>query len=226
MVTTAGRETGDDAGRQARSRAENFIVLGVLIALVIGAGIFIYEAIPRHPGDDSAEAGFLRDMITHHNQAVEMAMIIHDRTDNPALKMLTTDMVLTQASQIGMMQGWLNVWGVAATGDDPAMTWMGSPVPAGQVMPGMADTGEVARLRTLPSTDAEVLFLQLMIRHHQGGVAMAEAIAQTTSQTQVRQLADSIVMGQQNEMDAMNEMLQARGQPAITAPLPMDMSGH
>ncbi len=226
MATTAAHREETAVTGQGRTRTENYIVLGVLVALLIGATIFIYQAIPKFPGENSAEAGFLRDMITHHNQAVEMAMIIHDRTSNPALKSLATDMVLTQSSQIGMMQGWLNVWGVDATGNDPAMAWMGHPVPAGQLMPGMATPDQVNQLQTLPVPQAEVLFLQLMIRHHQGGVAMAEAILQKSDQTQIRQLATTIVNGQQNEIDAMNGMLKQRNQPEITTPLPMDMSGH
>lgn len=226
MAATVAPGEAASTRDQRRGKLENYIVLGVLVALLAGATIFIYQAIPRFPGENSAEAGFLRDMITHHNQAVEMAMIIHDRTADPALKSLATDMVLTQSSQIGMMQGWLNVWGVDATGNQPAMAWMGDPVPEGKQMPGMATPAQVDQLKTLPVAKAEILFLQLMIRHHQGGVNMAEAILQKSSQTQIRQLANTIVTGQQTEINAMNGMLAQRSQPQITTPLPMDMSGH
>lgn len=225
MATTVVPHEGA-TGSKGRTKVENYIVLGVLVALLAGATIFIYQAIPKNPGENSAEAGFLRDMITHHIQAVEMAMIIQRRTADPALKSMATDMVLTQSSQVGMMQGWLNVWGLDATGNQPAMAWMGDPVPAGQLMPGMATPAQVASLKTLPVPQAEILFLQLMIRHHQGGVNMAEAVLQRSDQTQIRQLANTIVSGQQAEITAMNGMLKQRGQPEITAPLPMNMSGH
>lgn len=55
---------------------------------------------------------------------------------------------------------------------------------------------------------------------------MAQAILQKSDQTQIRQLANTIVAGQQGEITAMNGMLTQRGQPQITTPLPMDMSGH
>lgn len=226
MAATVAPGDAMGVAEQRRTRLQNYLVLGVLVALLAGVTIFIYQAIPKFPGENSAEAGFLRDMITHHNQAVEMAMIIRDRTSDPALKSLATDMVLTQSSQIGMMQGWLNVWGVDATGNQPAMAWMGDPVPEGRQMPGMAAPAQVDQLKTLPVPQAEVLFFQLMIRHHQGGVNMAEAILAKSDQTQIRQLANTIVTGQRSEIDAMNGMLTQRGQPAITDPLPMDMSGH
>lgn len=224
-ATAAPGETATATGR-GRTRVENYIVLGVLVALLAGATIFIYQAIPKYPGDNSPEAGFLRDMVTHHIQAVEMAMIIQGRTSDPALKSLATDMVLTQSSQVGMMQGWLNVWGLNATGNAPAMAWMGDPVPAGQLMPGMATQAQVDEVKTLPVPQAEILFLQLMIRHHQGGVNMAEAILQKSDQAQTHQLANTIVSGQQAEITAMNGMLKQRGQPEITEPLPMNMPGH
>src|SRR5690348_3170635 len=91
------------AAKTGRTKVENYVVLGVLVALLAGATLFIYQAIPKYPGENSPAAGFLRDMITHHIQAVEMAMIIQGRTPDPALKSLATDMVLTQSSQVGMM---------------------------------------------------------------------------------------------------------------------------
>jgi uncharacterized protein (DUF305 family) len=67
---------------------------------------------------------------------------------------------------------------------------------------------------------AEVLFLQLMIRHHQAGVDMAEAVLALSDQKQVTRLAERIVQSQQTEIDTMNAMLVARGQQPITDPLP------
>lgn len=63
--------------------------------------------IGRTPGDASADAGFARDMATHHAQAVEMAMIVHSRTDDPEVATLAMDIALTQQSQIGIMRTWL-----------------------------------------------------------------------------------------------------------------------
>jgi uncharacterized protein (DUF305 family) len=48
-------------------------------------------------------------MMVHHAQAVEMAEIVRDRTENPQTRTLATDIALTQQAQIGQMQGWLAV---------------------------------------------------------------------------------------------------------------------
>ncbi|MBA2276321.1 MAG: DUF305 domain-containing protein [Chloroflexia bacterium] len=216
--------TASEARGSSRSwvdRRVGLFGLVALVALAIGVAVFVFQLIPRDPGEDSAEAGFLRDMSEHHLQAVEMALIIHDRTGDEELGYLTTDIALTQNSQVGTMQGWLDVWDLSPNGEDPPMTWMDHPITEGR-MPGMAAPDEVERLRTIPVDQAEVLFLQLMIRHHQGGVAMAEALLERSDQPQVTRLARSIVAAQRSEIEAMNQMLQQRGQPPITDPLPAD----
>ncbi len=194
------------------------LALGVLAAIVIGASVFAWVAWPRDPGNDSAEAGFLRDMFVHHSQAVEMAMIIRDRTEDETLFYMATDIALTQSTQMGTMQGYLDIWGLPLTSDDPAMTWMGMPTDG--LMPGMATDEQIQQLRDLPVDEAEVLFLQLMIRHHQGGVEMAEAALERCDEEHVRDMAQRIITLQSGEIDAMNQMLVARGADPITDPLP------
>lgn len=57
------------------------------------------------PGEDSPEVGFARDMMLHHAQAVDMATLVRDRTDDPDMRQIALDMLLTQQGQIGRMQG-------------------------------------------------------------------------------------------------------------------------
>ena len=192
----------------------------VLFALVVLA----WQLWPREPGDSSAEAGFLRDMFEHHSQAVAMAMIIRDRTDDPELFAMATDIALTQSTQMGAMQGYLDVWGLPLSGQDAPMTWMEHSVDG--LMPGMAATEDVQQLSELPVAEAEVLFLQLLIRHHQGGVEMAEAYLERGSQAQVTLMADRIVLLQNAEIDVMNDMLERRGESPITDPLPDNHEDH
>ncbi|MDQ3044590.1 MAG: DUF305 domain-containing protein [Chloroflexota bacterium] len=190
------------------------------IAVVASISLVVWRLAPTTPGSSSAEAGFLRDMSAHHEQAVEMASAIRFRTDDEQLHFLTTDIVQTQLVQIGMMLGWLDIWNLSPTGDDPPMTWMDHPITEGR-MPGMAEPAEVDTLAILPVAEAETRFLRLMIRHHQGGVGMAQAMLSRTDQPEVTRLAEAIVAGQQFEIDAMNALLEARGEAPITDALPM-----
>jgi uncharacterized protein (DUF305 family) len=178
-------------------------VILAVIALVLAGWIFIN----RPPGEDSVEAGFARDMIVHHDQAVAMALSMRDRTANPEIKSLATDIILTQENQMGQMQGWLNVWGLPGTGLAPHMAWMDHPTPG--LMPGMATPEELAHLDQLTGTAADDEFLRLMIAHHQGGIAMAEAALERSSNEQVRDLATSIVTSQTSEIKAMQDLMES-----------------
>jgi uncharacterized protein (DUF305 family) len=191
----------------------------VAVAALLGflAGSSLRDAAP---GDDSAEAGFARDMAIHHAQATEMAEIVRDRTTDPTIRLLASDIALTQQSQIGRFQGWLDAWGLPVTGADDPMTWMGHPT-SGR-MPGMASPEDVASLETLAPDEMDVRFLQLMIPHHQAGVLMADAIMDVTDLPEVEALARGISESQAAEIQYMRELLTERGavetEPEVTLP--------
>lgn len=84
----------------------------------------------------------------------------------------------------------------------------------GALMPGMATRSELDRLRKADGKQAEILYLQLMTDHHKGGVAMARGCARLCTVDVERRLAQGMVEAQQSELDAMAQMLAARGGPA------------
>ncbi len=183
-----------------------------LLAVVFGALAVTVLALyltSRPPADDSAEAGFARDMMVHHAQAVEMAEILRDKPVSPRMQTLAKDVSLTQQAQIGQMQGWLAVWRLPMTGTEPAMAWMGHPT-TGR-MPGMATPEEIEALRKASPEQAERRFLQHMIPHHQAAVPMAEAVLDETDRPEVRRLAEGIIASQKAEIEVMREMLEDRG---------------
>jgi uncharacterized protein (DUF305 family) len=179
----------------------------------------------RMPGDDSAEAGFARDMATHHAQAVEMGFIIRDATHDAPLRSLAADIIVTQSAQRGMFMSWLQQWGLPQASKGPRMAWMGSagandpmasmPGMDGMtglpLMAGMASAAELDTLRHATGRDAEVLFLQLMIRHHEGGVLMARALLARSTRADVVILVRGIDRGQMGEIQTMTAMLKEHG---------------
>ena len=173
---------------------------------VLAAGValaLLLASVP--PGNDSPEAGFARDMIVHHAQAVQMAEIVRDKTNSDPMRLLAADISLTQQAQVGIMQGWLGVWGLLITGEEPAMAWMGHPMDG--PMPGMATPDEITRLSQLPPDRANVLFLRLMIAHHEAAIPMAQAILKRTDEPEVRQLAKAIEKSQKAEIKNMKAMV-------------------
>lgn len=177
------------------------ILLAALAAwVVMGAG---------NPGENSAEAGFARDMMEHHDQAVEMSAIILQRSDDELLGFLATDIMLTQQAQLGQMRGWLDAWGLHPVNAGPAMVWMDHPT-TGR-MPGMASPEDIQRMKEIPVNEAEGLFLELMIIHHVAGVEMADAALERTDHEAVVPLARSMSEAQMIEIDLMQDMLVERG---------------
>lgn len=183
-------------------------VLTAVAVLVSVASLALYVS-DRPPGEDSAETGFARDMAVHHAQAVEMAQIVRENTDDPAIRNLASDMAITQQGQIGRMQGWLSVWGLPISGSSERMQWMGHEV-EGQ-MPGMAPPEELNELRNAEGEEADEIFLRLMIPHHQAAVPMSEAVLERSDNEAVTGLAEAIIASQSSEIQIMREMREERG---------------
>ncbi|KJC63166.1 Uncharacterized conserved protein, DUF305 family [Agreia bicolorata] len=212
------------------------VIAGALVLTVGLAGGWILAARSADPTSSSVEAGFARDMQTHHDQAVEMALIVRDLTDDPDIRGLAYDIATSQAQQSGQMYAWLNDWGVPQARPGETMEWMSAPTldgSAGQghdhgipattdatsstsasaesgVMPGMASEADLERLRNASGSDAEVLFLTLMIAHHKGGVEMADAVLARSTHPLVTTLARAIVFAQSGEIDYMESLLASR----------------
>jgi uncharacterized protein (DUF305 family) len=219
--------TGDGGGRALRTAL--LAIVGVAL-LLLGGGLAVALGIGRAevPAADSVDAGFSRDMATHHLQGVEMANLALERSEDPAVRGLAFDISATQTNQVGRMQGWLVLWGVPLTGGE-VMAWMADEGDAhsghgsgmamtGAVMPGMATDEELAELGTLTGTDFDVQFLRLMIRHHQGGKGMADDAAEHGDVAAVRSLAASISTSQAVETSVMTTMLTERGGTPFPAP--------
>lgn len=197
------------------------IMLAVLVIIASTGAVMALRG--DDPGGDSVEAGFLRDMVTHHGQAVEMSLIVYRRTTSEDMVTMTYDMATTQQAQNGMMIATLDLWDLSQTGSEPAMSWMGHPTTG--LMPGMATSGQVESLRTLPPDQADVLLLQLMIVHHRAGVDMANALLERSDNDDARRLAMAFSRSQETEIANMDAMLVDRGQPTVDGTSVPAMSG-
>ncbi|MEO1659277.1 MAG: DUF305 domain-containing protein [Pseudomonadota bacterium] len=124
-------------------------------------------------GDD---VRFMQDMIPHHQQAVVMANMVGERTNNESIIEIASKIRASQADEIAFMQSWLterdqmapSVEGEHAGhhGGHHMATHMT------HEMMGMATPEQLAQLEASEGTDFDRLFLQLMIPHHQGAITM------------------------------------------------------
>jgi uncharacterized protein (DUF305 family) len=204
------------SGGGGRGRRITMIAAVVVLLVGIGLGYAAGRLTPvlTAPGNDSAEAGFARDMTVHHGQAVHMGMVEYDRGQDSTLRRMAYDIATSQEYQIGVMEGWLREWRLPLTTDQPPMAW----VPNGQGMlqpdgrmPGLASKEELTKLENSSGKDADILFCQLMLRHHLGGIHMIDAVLQATDNDRVHDLAEQMRIAQQGEIEAMREMLKAWG---------------
>ncbi|GGU53581.1 DUF305 domain-containing protein [Lentzea flava] len=228
MTSPEETETGRPSG-VARTLV---ITAAVLAVLLLGAAIGLLVKLPGSttsaaPASGSVDVGFCQDMAVHHLQGIQMANIARDRTTDPDVRQLAFDIASTQLEQVGRMKGWLMMWNEHEQSPNGVyMAWMNdagihghgatTAEPGKPLMPGMATTEELTKLRGLSGRDLEVYFLQLMIRHHTGGAPMAEFAAQRAGQPFVRTLADNMLKSQTAELDVMKDLLAKRG----AAPLP------
>lgn len=231
-ITTEDATDLDPAPASAGPARWLVTVLVAVIAVALGVAGFalgsvsgsrdLSSAVPV-PADNSVEVGFARDMITHHLQAIEMAGVTRDHSTDPAVRLLAFDIETSQLDQVGQMRGWLEVWGKNPNNPGEPMDWM----PASDshmnhsvdgLMPGMATTDQLAALRKARGKTLDVMFLQLMINHHQGGLPMAQYAIDHASQPLVRSLAQAMVKTQSAEVINMERMLRDRGASPLPPP--------
>ncbi|MGO4689809.1 DUF305 domain-containing protein [Glaciibacter sp. 2TAF33] len=198
------------------------LVTAVMVGLVGWSAGRLSTLDNPDPSNTSAEAGFARDMQVHHDQGVELSLIVRDRTDDEATRLLAYDIITTQGQQSGQMFGWLSAWGLPQAPSEPSMTWMTRPGrgdgghqhsrsdPAhapGEPMPGLATPEQIESLRAATGAEAERIFLTLMIAHHQGALDMADAVLDRATDTTVLSFATGVVASQKSEITLMESML-------------------
>lgn len=115
-----------------------------------------------------ADVAFMQGMIAHHAQAVEMTALLRTRTERNDMRRMAERIELSQADEIVMMREWLRARGQAESGA-PARHEHG-----GGAMPGMLTPAQMRQLADARGTAFDRLFLEGMIAHHEGALAMVE----------------------------------------------------
>ena len=192
-------------------------LVGVLAAALVFAVGYATSSLVRQastPGTDSVEAGFARDMSTHHAQAVEMALIAYPKVTRTEVRTIAYDVATSQEYQIGQMNTWLVDWHLSPNSGRPPMAWMPNGTkelsPAG-LMPGIATNAQLDQLKSATGKQADILFLQLMIRHHLGGIHMIDGLLAKSHDAQVRTAAEGMRANQSSDVDAMQKLLSDLG---------------
>ena len=148
-----------------------------------------------------ADVRFMQGMIAHHAQAVVMSRMAAARRASPRVLKLAQKIDLAQAGEIALMQDWLRAY-QQFTPD--TSSWRG------MTMPGMLTTPELAQLEASRGADFDRLFLQLMIRHHQGALSMVADLLKSPRAAQevdINVFANDVETTQMAEIGLMRQML-------------------
>ncbi len=177
------------------------------------------------PRYTAADVQFMQHMIVHHAQALEMAGLVPARTRTEAIRLLAQRIEISQRDEIALMRRWLEARGEAAP--DPAAHahhagggGAGGAGGADQApMPGILSAADLARLAAARGPAFDRLFLELMIRHHEGALVMVKRLFGTPGAGQeaaVFRFASDVDTDQRAEIARMRSLL--RSLPPDSAP--------
>lgn len=176
--------------------------------VLIAAMAFLVGAIAYVVGDDRGSAdplnatdvGFMQDMSLHHDQAVQMSLLLLAKDDiDPAMRSFAQEVVLGQRYEQGIFSATLDRYGHESYPGDSVMGWMGEPQPA-DTMPGLATQEQLDQLEAAQGEDAEALWIALMSEHHLAGLHMADYAARHGKDDTTVNLAKAIVKNQRSEV--------------------------
>jgi uncharacterized protein (DUF305 family) len=131
------------------------------------------------PPASQADVEFMKEMIMHHAQAVEMTALIPSHTKNPELASLGARISRSQSDEIKFMKRWLDARGESTAMPMPGMPEMDIPQAEVMLMPGMLTPQQMEALRNATGNDFDRLFLSGMIQHHNGALTMVKELFNT-----------------------------------------------
>lgn len=178
-------------GTVARLRA----ACGVAVLAVLLAGCA--AAAPPVADFNDADVTFVRTMLQHGQQGAAMADLAAKRATRPEVARLAVDLRAAQAPEASRLTGYLDSWRAGAPETPPTA-------------PGHGDRAQydpVAELANVTGAQFDTLFLQLMIAHHQSGIAAARREVTDGRNAGAVQLAGAIVTDQGAEIDRMQQLM-------------------
>jgi uncharacterized protein (DUF305 family) len=151
-----------------------------------------------------ADIRFMQGMIGHHAQALEMTALLPSRTARADMRLMGQRIELSQADEIKFMERWLQTRGQVVPDSHAHHT------PDAVLMPGMLTPDELARLAAAAGTEFDRLFLEFMIKHHDGALIMVNDLFTTEGAGQEAEIfafASDVDTDQRIEIDRMSALL-------------------
>ena len=157
-----------------------------------------------YTGDD---VRFMQGMIGHHAQAIVMADMVKSRTSREQMHLMAERITISQRDEIAFMERWLKTRGEEVP---PADAHHHAAMGHGALMPGMLTQAELDTLAKASGTEFDKLFLQYMIKHHEGALSMVRELFTKPSSGQQPELfvfASDVDADQSAEIKRMRALL-------------------
>ena len=158
-----------------------------------------------------ADVRFMQHMLVHHAQAVEMVELLKTRAASETVRRLGERIAQSQEAEMELMQEWLLSRGLPVSVPDPHAGHHGhAPDPNSPLMAGMLSPAQMAQLAAASGPAFDRLFLEGMIRHHQGALDMVEDLLSapdTAEDPMLSDFASSVTADQSAEILRMQSIL-------------------
>jgi uncharacterized protein (DUF305 family) len=168
---------------------------------LLSADVAIQIADTSHTPDDIE---FMQDMMVHHQQALDMAVLAKDRTNFPGVLDASGRIEASQADEIAFMTQWLTTRG------EPLINQLHAGDERHHVMMGMATPAQMKGLSDVSGSDFDRHFLTLMITHHEGALEMVETLMEQPGAAYdptLFEFTTDIVNDQEKEIERMHGLL-------------------
>ncbi|MEZ5177975.1 MAG: DUF305 domain-containing protein [Acidimicrobiales bacterium] len=188
------------------------VVLLVAVAFLAGTVGWAVSERTRDPLNE-VDVGFMQDMGYHHDQAVQMSLLLLAKPDVPRdLRGFAQEIIMDQRFEQGVFNAILDRFGYPAEPGETVMDWMDTPLPRDS-MEGLATDEQMQQLRDAEGSEAQALWISLMSEHHLAGLHMADWAARHGHDATVRNLARSMVRSQRSEVLDLDRFRRREGLP-------------
>ena len=154
----------------------------------------------------AVDIAFAQQMIPHHAQAMEMAELATTRASSPEVKALAAQITAAQDPEVRVMSTWLTAWGATPMpgmdASDSAHDMHGM-----DMGDGMMTQQDMDALAAANGTAFDTMWLEMMVAHHEGAVAMARKILESSANPEVTAFAQKVIDGQTVEIAEMERLL-------------------
>ncbi|WP_456819646.1 DUF305 domain-containing protein [Cellulomonas sp. URHB0016] len=155
---------------------------------------------------NDTDTQFAQAMIVHHEGAIEMAALAAKNASTAEVRELADSISQAQGPEIDLMTGWLDAWDESTGSAMPGMDHDGMDMD-GMTMNGLSQDEAMGHLDGATGADFDRRFLDLMIAHHKGAIAMAEQELANGSNPDALSLATKISTDQRAEIATMTALL-------------------